>query len=213
MKTDDLIAALAADLPQVQPRQIERDMIVWMIPSSLLVLGGVLFWLGLRGDLIQAVTGPTFWAKATYTTVLTGSSFWLLSRLGRPGRSVVAPAFLLAATVAVVAVLAIAEQMSMTPDARMAAMLGVSSNVCLTNILGLSLLAAPFIFFAARRYAPTRPMLAGAVAGLLTAALATTLYGLHCPERTATFVALWYTGGIALAALAGAVIGRFALRW
>ena len=91
--------------------------------------------------------------------------------------------------------------------------MGVSSSVCLQNILGLSALAGPFVFIAVRRFAPTRPMLAGAAAGILTAALATTLYGLHCPERTATFVAIWYTGGVALAAVAGAVIGRFAFRW
>ncbi len=213
MKTDDLIAALAVDLPSASPRHIERVLLLWMIPASILVLAGVTFWLGLRGDIMQAVVGPTFWAKAAYTAVLAGTGFWLLDRLGRPGASVRAPALLLTAVLAAIAVLAMAEQMAMPVADRMEAVIGVSSNVCLQNILGLSALAAPFVFIAARRFAPTRPMWAGAAAGLLTAALATTLYGLHCPERTATFVALWYTGGIALAALAGAVIGRFAFRW
>ena len=45
----------------------------------------------------------------------------------------------------------------------------------------ISALAAPLVFWAARAFAPTRPMLAGAAAGLLTGGLATTLYGLHCP--------------------------------
>lgn len=213
MKTDDLIAALAVDLPPTSPRHIERVVMLWMIPASILVLAGVTLWLGLRGDIMQAVVGPTFWAKAAYTGVLAGAGFWLLERLGRPGASAKMPLLLLAGAVAVVGILTLAEQASMTADERMVAVIGVSSNVCLQNILTLSALAAPFIFIAARRYAPTRPMLAGAAAGILTAALATTLYGLHCPERTATFVALWYTGGIALAAIIGAGIGRFAFRW
>jgi hypothetical protein len=48
---------------------------------------------------------------------------------------------------------------------------------------------------------------------LLTAALATTLYGLHCPEHTASFVMVWYSLGIAVAVAAGAVIGRVLFRW
>ena len=47
----------------------------------------------------------------------------------------------------------------------------------------------------------------------LTGGLATTLYGLHCPEHTAAFVAVWYTLGMTLAVIGGAVIGRFAFRW
>ena len=213
MKTDDLIAALAVDLPPASPRHLERMLLFWMIPAGTLVLAGVMFWLGLRGDLIQAVTGPTFWSKAAYSTALAVAGFWLLDRLGRPGASVRAPALLLGAVLLVVAVLAVAEQIAMPAADRMEAVMGVSSSVCLQNILGLSALAGPFVFIAVRRFAPTRPMLAGAAAGILTAALATTLYGLHCPERTATFVAIWYTGGVALAAVAGAVIGRFAFRW
>jgi len=69
------------------------------------------------------------------------------------------------------------------------------------------------VFGAARGFAPMRPGAAGAAAGLLTAALATTLYGLHCPEHTASFVMVWYSLGIAVAVAAGAVIGRVLFRW
>lgn len=213
MKTDDLIAALAVDLPAASSRHIERMMLLWMIPASLVVLCGLTFWLGFRGDLLQAVTGPTFWSKAAYTAALAIVGFWLLDRLGRPGATVRGPVLLLGAVLLAVAGLASFEIMTLPPADRMHAVMGVSSRVCPTNILGLSALAAPFVFLAARRFAPTRPALAGAAAGLLAAGLAATLYGLHCPERTAAFVAIWYTLGMALAAGAGAIIGRFALRW
>ena len=119
MKTDDLIAALAVDLPPASPRHLERMLLFWMIPAGILVLAGVMFWLGLRGDLIQAVTGPTFWSKAAYSTALAVAGFWLLDRLGRPGASVRAPALLLGAVLLVVAVLAVAEQIAMPAADRM----------------------------------------------------------------------------------------------
>jgi hypothetical protein len=213
MKTDDLIAALALDAPSIPPRGIERDLLLWMIPAGLLALCGVVFWLGLRSDLSAAITGPTFWAKAAYTLVLGVAGFWLLDRLGRPGSSARRPLILLGAVLTFVAGLAAFELIAMPADDRMSAMMGMSWRVCPRNILVLSAAAAPFVFFAARRFAPTRPMFAGAAAGLLTAGLAATLYGLHCPEHTAAFVAIWYTLGMALSVGAGAIIGRFAFRW
>lgn len=213
MKTDDLIAALALDAPATPRRQIERDMVLWMIPGALLALGGVVFWLGLRPDLTAAVAGPTFWAKAAYTLALGVGGFWLLDRLGRPGSSARRPLILLGAVLILVAVLAVVELIAMPAGGRLAAIMGQSWRVCPPNILILSAAAAPFVFVAAGRLAPTRPMFAGAAAGLLTTGLAATLYGLHCPEHTAAFVAIWYTLGMAISAVAGAAIGRFAFRW
>lgn len=213
MKTDDLIAALALDVPATPPGKIERDLMLWMIPAGLLALCGLVFWLGLRPDLSAAVVGPTFWAKAAYTLALGVSGFWLLERLGRPGSSARQPLILLGAVLILVASLAVFEVIATPAGDRMSAMIGRSWRVCPRNILVLSAAAAPFVFFAARRFAPTRPMFAGAAAGLLTAGLAATLYGLHCPEHTAAFVAIWYTLGMAFPAVVGAVIGRFAFRW
>lgn len=213
MKTDDLIAALALDAPAVPSRRIERDLLLWMIPAGVLALCAVVFWLGLRSDLSAAIFGPTFWAKAAYTLALGVAGFWLLDRLGRPGSSARHPLILLGAILGLVAVLATIELIALPSGDRMSAMLGRSWRVCPRNIAVLSVAAAPFVFFAARRFAPTRPMFAGGAAGLLAAGLAATLYGLHCPEHTAAFVAIWYTLGMALSAIAGAVIGRFAFRW
>ncbi len=213
MKTEDLIDALAVDLPPSGRRQIERNILLWMVPAGLMVLAGVGLWLGFRSDLAAAMIGPTFWAKAAYTTALAVLAFWLLSRLGRPGASALAPLFALAALLAGVAGLAVYEIVTMPMPERMPALMGDSARVCAPNILLLSALAAPFVFWAGRAFAPTRPTLAGAAAGLLTAGLATTLYGLHCPEHTASFVAVWYSLGISLAVAGGALVGRFVFRW
>ena len=213
MKTNDLISALSADLPVTGAVRLRTRLAVWMAPAAGLVLAGVMLTLGLRPDLAAALGGPAFWAKALYTVSLATAGFWLLDRAGRPGASVVAPLGLLAAILIVAMATGGASLMTTPGEARMDALMGGSARVCPTNIAGLSLLAAPLILFASQKFAPVRPMLAGTAVGLLTGGLAATLYGLHCPEHTAAFVAVWYTLGIAIPTAIGAVIGRFIWRW
>jgi len=211
MKTDDLIQALSVDLTPTQ--SLDRRLMLALIPAALAVLIAVGVWLGYRDDMMLAMRGPVFWAKAAYTSSVALMGFWLLDRSGRPGASPRIPLMLLAAVLALVLGVAVFELMRMPMPERMPAMMGESAHACAPNIALLSLVAAPFVFRAARAFAPTRPMLAGAAAGLLTGGLATTLYGLHCHEHAAAFVALWYTLGMAIVAAAGAVIGKLAFRW
>lgn len=213
MKTEDLIEALAADLPAAGARQVERRLLLALVAGGLLVLLGVGLWLGFRDDLGAAMVGPTFWAKATYTGALGVVGFWLLDRLGRPGMPIRGPLVALGLVLAAAGGVALWEFMAMPEPERMPALMGDSARTCAPRILILSLIAAPFVFGAARGFAPMRPGAAGAAAGLLTAALATTLYGLHCPEHTASFVTVWYSLGIAAGAAVGAVVGRVLFRW
>jgi hypothetical protein len=213
MKTGELISALSADLPATGAARLRARMAIWSLPAGLLAVVGVVVSLGLRPDLATAMGGPTFWAKATYTAVLAGTGLWLLDRAGRPGASVRAPLVGMA-LVLLAAVVGAAATLMMTPDAaRMETLMGGSARVCPTNIAGLSLLAAPLILFAALRFAPVKPFLAGAAIGLTAGGLAATAYGLHCPEHTLAFVAVWYTLGMAIPTALGAFIGRFVWRW
>lgn len=210
MKTDDLIEALAAGIEPVTPARLSS----WMVAGSLAVaVAAVVLMLGVLPDLAEVVRGPTFWAKAAYTGALAVAALWLVTRLGRPGASIGMAGWSVAVIVGLAGVVGVVELILLPPEARMDDWLGFTWKVCALNILKVSAFTAPLIFLAARRLAPTRPMQAGAAAGLLTGAVAATAYGLHCPEATAAFVASWYTLGMATAAALGAVIGRFALRW
>lgn len=213
MKTEDLIAALALDATPASPASLQRRLLMWSLPAAVTGFLGVWFYLQLRPDLLQAIGGVTFWLKAGYTAALAASGGWLFTRLGRPGASATAPLWALLAILAAAMAMGAANMMMAPSDVRMPVLLGHSYQVCALNIAGLSLLTSPFLFWAARRFAPTRPMRAGAVAGLTAGAIAATLYGLHCQESTAAFVATWYTLGILIPTAVGAVIGRFALRW
>lgn len=213
MKTDDLIEALAADTPALKPGNLERGLWLAVPPAALLAFLGVWFWLLPRPDLEAAMAGMNFWLKAMYTAGLALGGGWLLARLGRPGADIAGPRLLLIAVFGAVFSLAVSELIFTPADQRMSVWLGTSWKTCPVNVLFLSALAAPFLFWQARRFAPASPTRAGAAAGLMTGALAATLYGLHCAESTASFVATWYTLGIGTAVVAGALIGRRVLRW
>jgi hypothetical protein len=64
-----------------------------------------------------------------------------------------------------------------------------------------------------RHGAPSRPALSGALAGMLSAGLAATLYASHCTDDSPLFVAFWYTLATALVAAVGALIGSRMLKY
>jgi hypothetical protein len=95
----------------------------------------------------------------------------------------------------------------------MTRLIGHNSRVCMMAIplLSLPLLAAAMIGL--RHGAPARPAVAGAIAGLLSAGLAATLYASHCTDDSPMFVATWYTIATALVAATGALVGSRVLRF
>jgi len=99
------------------------------------------------------------------------------------------------------------------PDQRVGLILGKTWFVCPFLIALLSLPTFGGALWAMRGLAPTRPALAGAAAGLLAGAVATTVYALHCPEMGAPFLAIWYLLGMSMPATLGALLGPRLLRW
>jgi hypothetical protein len=95
----------------------------------------------------------------------------------------------------------------------MTRLVGSNSRTCLAAIpaMSLPLLAAALVGL--RHGAPTRPAVAGAIAGLLSAGLAATLYASHCTDDSPLFVATWYTIATALVTAIGAVAGSRMLRF
>jgi hypothetical protein len=95
----------------------------------------------------------------------------------------------------------------------MTRMVGSNSRVCLAAIpaMSLPLLAAALVGL--RHGAPARPAVAGAIAGLLSAGLAATLYASHCTDDSPLFVATWYTLATVLVTAIGALAGSKVLRY
>jgi len=213
MQTDELIDLMAADVGPVARSAPAQRLALGAGAGAIVVLLLVLFWLGLRPDLARAVGGAFFWIKTAYTAALGAAGFWAVERVGRPGVSASRAAGFGAAVLLLFVLAAMAQGVGMSGSARLVALEGVSWTVCTRNI---AILAAPLLaitLLMLRQLAPTRPTVAGFAAGTFSGGLAATLYGLHCPEATFVFVALWYTLGVAVSAGVGAAVGRWALRW
>jgi hypothetical protein len=213
MQTDELINLMGADVGPIGRSAPARRLAVGALAGSFIVLLLLIAWLGLRPDLAAAAAGAFFWIKAAYTAVLGAAGFWAVERLGRPGGSPRRAVVLAAAVLALFAGVSLAQALGLSGRGRLVAVEGVSWTVCTRNI---AILAAPVLVITlvvTRQLAPTRLAAAGLAAGVFSGGLAATLYGLHCPEATFVFIAIWYTLGIAVSGVIGAVVGRWVLRW
>ena len=212
MRTEDLIKALDAD---TSSKAMPLRSAWWMAAAAAAVIAALVFFLtiGPRPDIMIAMHTMRFLAKFVFTLVLAITAFGLIRALSTPGASTVkAAAWMLAAPLLVA--VAVALELFMVPEPMWSTrMVGSNMMICMGFIplIGIGPLA---IFLWMLRYgAPTRPMLAGAVAGLLAGGLAATFYAAHCVDDSPLFVATWYTLAIAVLAGLGALGGRFFVRW
>ncbi|RFC67926.1 MULTISPECIES: NrsF family protein [Mesorhizobium] len=210
MKTDDLISALQAD-SAVRDMQLAN---VWKAAFAAAVLAAALVFFAMlspRADIAAALTTMRFPFKFVVTIALVVSAAPLLFLLARPGQRWTASTLLV---VPVIIALGVGMELFTLPaDALKSAWIGKTAMFCMVLIplIGLAPLA---IFLAALRYAaPTRPVLSGAVAGLLAGGIAATFYAAHCTDDSPLFVATWYTLGVLGLAAIGALVGKFVLRW
>lgn len=213
MKTDELIGLLARDAAPVKSGALPRRLSALALAGAVAALLIMIPAIGFRPDLPAALADPTFWMKAAYTFALSVAGFLLAERLSRPGAVSRLGWVLAGVSAAAIAALAVIQLITMPPAEMPAAIMGSSWNSCPWLIFGLALPGLAAILWTMRGFAPTRTSLAGAAAGLLAGAVSATVYGLHCDENAAAFVAVWYTAGIALATLTGSVVGSRVLRW
>jgi hypothetical protein len=212
MKTEELIKALNADAAAAPAWR--RPVWALAVPAAAVIAAIVFFsTIGPRPDIAAAAHTMRFLFKFVFTAALLAGALPLLRVLSMPGEHPgrAAP-WLLAAPLLMAAALAL-EMMAVPAAGWMPRLVGRNMPVCLSMIplIGLGPLA---VFIAALRHgAPTRPALAGAVAGLAAGGLAATFYAAHCTDDSPLFVATWYTIAIAVLAALGALGGRFFARW
>ena len=154
-----------------------------------------------------------FWLKFTYTALAGACALAAVERLARPGCT--ARGALLAGVLLIASIVLLgAMEFVGAPEAmRPRLFWGGSATLCPLFITALSL---PILFgtiSAVRGLAPTRLMLAGAAVGLLSGATGALVYSFHCTETSMTFLAIWYSVGMAAVGLLGAIVGQRALRW
>lgn len=211
--TDDLIARLSTDLQPVPPRALERRL--WLALAiglvATLLVGPLVLDLLVGRPFGGAWGSSMFWGKLAYTIGLGGLGLVAVPALSRPDRRLVWP--LLAAGALVLLALGVGTMGWMQADWAMPVLMGGTALVCPWLII---LTAAPLLAMllgTMRRFAPASPTLAGLAAGLLAGGFGAAAYAFYCGETSMMFMAVWYSLGIALTALLGAIIGRVMLRW
>ncbi|WP_035647102.1 NrsF family protein [Bradyrhizobium sp. ORS 285] len=212
MDTDQLIRSLAADNAQrVLPVGIIMALALMAatpVSTAMLLIG-----LGIRPDIWLAVRNPFFDLKFVVTTALAIPALIISVHLSRPEASLHGWGWLLIAPIVVLIGGMTAEMMLPQRAPMMARLVGHNSMLCVSAIPVLSLPILGAALFGLRHGAPSRPAVAGGIAGLVSAGIAATLYAAHCTDDSPLFVATWYTIAAVVVAGLGALIGRRVLRY
>ena len=212
METDQLIRSLAADNVH-HARPVGLVLALALLAAAPVSMAMFFASLGVRPDVMTAMHNPFFDLKFAVTLALAISGIAIGLHLSRPEASLRGWAWLLLIPAGLLAGGIAGEMMLPQRLPMMTRLVGNNSRACMTAIplMSLPLLAAALAGL--RHGAPTRPALSGAIAGLLSAGLAATLYASHCTDDSPLFVATWYTIATALVTAIGALAGSKLLRF
>ena len=214
MRTDDLINTLVADhAVQPRPKPVGYGLAMAIIGGLAVSLALFSLTLGVRPDILSALSTWRFDIKWADNLVLVIAAAWVALRLSRPTatpltamRALMLPAFLLLAAV-------MCELVTVPASEWPSRAMGVNGVMCLASIIFLSVLPLTATIYALRQGAPMSSALAGAAAGLVAGALGATVFAMHCTNDSPLFVTIWYALAIGLMSMFGLLIGRHALRW
>jgi hypothetical protein len=212
MDTDRLIRTLAADNAH-RERSVGLVLALALLTAAPFSLAMFLMELGVRPDVMTAMRNPFFDLKFLVTLALALPAIAIAIHLSRPEASTRGWAWLLLIPVGLLGIGIAGEMMMPQRLPMMTRLVGSNSRTCLMAIPLLSLPLLAGALFAMRHGAPTRPAVAGAFAGLVSAGLAATLYASHCTDDSPLFVATWYTLAAALVTAIGALAGAKVLRF
>jgi len=209
MKTENLIAALAADRKKaLSPRRALACALAGSVAAAC-----VLFFLllGPRPDFMPAMHTMRFDFKFVAAFALAASAAVAAMRLMRPESDkrllvlLAAPALLL---------IAMALELIAVPAGEWGSrLIGHNAVLCMTFIPILSFAPLGLTLWALRHGATRTPALTGAVAGLVAGGIGALFYAAHCFDDSPLFVATWYGIAVAFMAGLGAALGSRLLRW
>jgi hypothetical protein len=211
MKTEELIAALAADNDTKAPA-IERAFTLDLSAGFLFSALGFFAFLGVRPTFFASLDQPRFLFKFIVTLTVAASGLALAYRLARPVAPGGTPRKIWLAP-ALLALACLAEFFLVPQDQWAARMIGHNAMHCLTLVPLMALAPLAGLFLALKQAAPGDPRHAGAAAGFASAGLAATLYAMNCPDDSPFFLAVWYMLATMLVVTLGWFAGGRWLRW
>lgn len=211
MKTDNLIDLLAQD--SAVRWKIGRILGLATIGGA--IIAGAVFFagIGFRPDIASAAETVRFLFKFVVTVSLAAAAVGALLRIARPGAPLGLWGWAFAAAPLLLGGAVIVELMTVPAGVWGTRLLGQNARFCLTLIPILAIGPLACLLLALRQGAPSRPGLAGAVAGLAASGIAATFYAANCTDDSPLFVATWYPIAVAIVVLVGYVAGTRFLKW
>jgi hypothetical protein len=211
VKTDELIDLLAKDSP---PPWLFRSVLAGAVAGGI-VIAAILFFaeIGARPDISEAVSSSRFLFKFVVTVSLALTAIGAVLALGRPDGRFAPTGLMIAIAPALLAVAVVVELLVLPENQWLPRLVGVNARLCLTLIPLLAAGPLACLLAALRQGAPSRPGLAGAVAGLAASGIAASFYAAHCTDDSPLFVMTWYLIATLIVTMAGYLIGRRLLRW
>lgn len=213
MKTSEFVSMLATGIVPTHPHFVARRFAAALFFGLSGAACLVVALYGVRGDMPQMLTTPLFWLKVAFPLAVVGASLFIAMQLSRPGAGTAFAWFTLAVPLVLIWVIALVVIVAAPPALRLQLVLGSTWQVCTFNISVLSVPTFIAVFWAMKGLAPTRPVIAGAAAGLLSGAQAVLVYTLYCVEMTVPFWGVWYVLGMMAPTVVGGVLGPRFLRW
>ncbi len=213
LATGTLIEALASQVRPVSGSALRRRLFWPLVLGGGLSVVAVATTLGLRPDLLPALTSPALGLKLAYVLALGVLAVAALETLSRPAARSRSRLLALAAPPVIVFALAALQLGAATGADRTDLLMGATAAACPRRILMFSVPPFFALLWAVRGLAPTDLPLTGAVLGLCAGAVGATAYALACPETAIPFLATWYSLAIAIDAAIGAAAAPWILRW
>ncbi|MGH9160147.1 MAG: NrsF family protein [Vicinamibacteraceae bacterium] len=213
MKTDQLIDALSTNLEPVPSRRIERTLIWAVIVGGVAAFCVMLVTLALRADGGSATHLAFLAVKVCFgLAVISAGVAFLITAMypGREGRTSFALLFL---PFVLIGLAALTTLLAGPSGAWAPIIRDTQWALCLLCIPLFAIIPFAVLVWALRKGAPTNLTRTGAVAGFVAGALGAVAYAFHCADDSLPFIAVWYSGPIALCGMIGAKLGPRLLRW
>jgi hypothetical protein len=206
--TDDLIRSLASAAGTRRSASLQAAFAVTGAASLACALLLVFSVIGIRQDFADMAVRMPFAFKVVYTGALVLGASVVALYAATPGASATA-LYALSPAVILLALGVIFDPTGFPIMGRT----NTAFVFCLRDILFLSLPAMILTFVFMRKGAPTQPLFAGAVIGMLSASVGALAFTLACKNDSTAFVAIWYAAACAIMAAIGAIVGHRVLRW
>jgi len=207
--TDDLIRSLASTAGTRRSVSLRAAFAATGVASLACAFLLVFSVIGVRQDLADMAVRIPFEFKLAYTGALVVGSSVVVLYAATPGASATTLYALLPAVILLA--------LGVIFDPTAFPIMGKTDTAvafCMGSILSLSLPAMILTFAVVmRKGAPTQPLFAGAVIGMLSASVGAIAYTLACKNDGTAFVAIWYGIACAIMAAVGVVVGHRVLRW